>query len=271
MADNLGFTGSLTWLGQAGFLIEGGALRVLIDPYLSDSLYEKYKNTKFPHRRMNPSPFTPEEMTDIDFVLCTHGHSDHLDPGTLPGIALASPACRFIVPSAEKQKALERGVPEERFQGLTAGETFDDSLNRAIRITAVASAHEELSVDSKGRNLYLGYVIDIDGYRLYHSGDCVPYDGLAEKLKELEIDAALLPVNGRDELRSSNGVPGNFTVEEAAELCAAADIAVIIPHHFGMFDFNTEDPDRIKSILSESGLIYSIPVIGKALKIPFKL
>ena len=67
---------------------------------------------------------------------------------------------------------------------------------------------------------------------MYHSGDCVPYDGLKFRLAEQNVDAALLPVNGRDEYRKSNGVPGNFTVKEAAQLCVEAGIDVIFPSPF---------------------------------------
>ena len=53
---------------------------------------------------------------------------------------------------------------------------------------------------------------------------------------------ALLPVNGRDAHRLAHGVPGNFDFAEAVELCAAAGIATLVPHHWGMFAFNTVDP-----------------------------
>jgi L-ascorbate metabolism protein UlaG (beta-lactamase superfamily) len=258
---------ALTWLGQAGFLIEWGGLKVVIDPYLSDSLALKYRGRRFPHNRMQPPPFNPGELTEADFVICTHGHSDHMDPGTLPGAAAASPGCRFICPEAEKLKALERGVPEGRFIGMDAG--FGLCLGAGagdageVKLTALASAHEELSVDEAGRHLYLGVVLDFAGFRLYHSGDCVPYPGLAEALGKLDIDAALLPVNGRDDYRRKNGIPGNFTAEEAAELCRTAGISTIVPHHFGMFDFNTADPAEAGRVLADSGLQYIMPVYGE--------
>jgi L-ascorbate metabolism protein UlaG (beta-lactamase superfamily) len=249
----------LSWLGQAGFLIESDTIRVVIDPYLSDSLSVKYAWKKFPHTRMQPIPFEPSTLRNVSLVLCTHGHSDHMDPGTLPVIAEASPDCMFICPSSEKGKAAERGVPRGRIIGLDDGEKFDGDIN----VAAIASAHETLASDDEGRSLYLGYVIEIDGYRIYHSGDCVPYEGLAERLRALNIDAALLPVNGRDSFRNENGIPGNFTVVEAAALCREAGIGLLIPHHFGMFAFNTEVPDVIETVLSDSGLNYSIPLLGK--------
>ena len=72
------------WLGQAGFAISSGKTCCIIDPYLSDSLAVKYREAKFKHQRMTPIPVAPQELTTVDGILCTHHHSDHLDPGTLP-------------------------------------------------------------------------------------------------------------------------------------------------------------------------------------------
>lgn len=253
----------ITWLGQAGFLIEYGQTRIVIDPYLSDSLYAKYKNTRYPHVRMMQSPLNPREIHGLSFVLCTHGHTDHMDPGTLPVLADASPACRFICPASEREKAIGRGVPADRFIGMVQDEVLDDSESSGLIISATASAHEQLETDSAGRSLFLGYVIRMGDLSVYHSGDCVPYEGLSRHLGKLKIDAALLPVNGRDEARARNGVPGNFDVHEAVDLCRGSGIPKIIPHHFGMFDFNTEDPEIIEKTLKKSGLEYIIPVAGK--------
>jgi len=259
MAENM----SLTWLGQAGFLIESKASRIVIDPYLSDSLAVKYAGRMFPHRRMQPIPIQPSELQNISLVLCSHGHSDHMDPGTLPGIAEENPDCRFICPESEKSTATERGVPVERFIGLDDRESWGGE----VRVEAVASAHEELACDACNRSLYLGYVIDFGGYTIYHSGDNVPYEGLTKRLKAMNIDAAFLPVNGRDSYRTQNGIAGNFTVSEAAELCREAGIGLLVPHHFGMFNFNTEDPQQIENVLSASGLNYIIPSIGRSYSI----
>ena len=46
-------------------------------------------------------------------------------------------------------------------------------------------------------------------------------------------------MNGRDKFRESQGIPGNFTLEEAIQLCAEAEIKTMIAHHYGMFEFNT--------------------------------
>ncbi len=258
---------NLTWLGQAGFIIEFESARIVIDAYLSDSLREKYRGGLFPHERMMDPPINPEEIAGLSFVLCTHSHTDHMDPPTLRALAKANPGCRFICPAAEKQKAVDRGVPADRFIGMDAGDVYDDSGNSGFRFTAFASAHEKLETDDQGRSLFLGYLIEISGLKIYHSGDCVPYEGLADGLKKFHVDAALLPVNGRDEFRTSSGIAGNFTLTEAVELCKSAGIGTIVPHHFGMFDFNTEDPGNIKKELMNSGLEYTIPKSGEVFKI----
>lgn len=227
----------LAWLGQAGFLIRQAGLTIVIDPYLSDSLAEKYRGKAFPHVRMMPAPMAPGELTGIDWVLCTHGHTDHMDPGTLPVLLAANPGARVVVPRAEVERAVERGVPVTRLVPVDIGETVDLG---GVSLTATPAAHEELSRTDAGY-LFLGYVLSGGGVTLWHSGDTIPFPGLVEWLVPFQVDVALLPVNGRDAIRASNGVPGNLTLEEAVELTDAIGARAMIGHHFGLFDFNTLD------------------------------
>ena len=105
--------GSITlwWLGQAGFLVQAGGRTLLVDPYLSDYLARKYAGKLHPHIRMMPSPLPPARARGIDLVLCTHRHSDHMDPGTLPPVAGLNPGCLFVVPRAVRWRAVEIGLP----------------------------------------------------------------------------------------------------------------------------------------------------------------
>ncbi len=241
----------LRWLGQAGFALAFGATRLLIDPYLSNSLAMKYQNSEFPHVRLMPPPIEPQDVPEIGFVVCTHRHSDHMDPGTLPVIAARYPQCRFFVPRAEIQAALSMGIPAERIIGINAGESFP--LEDGLRLSAIPAAHEDLTRNSAGEYVALGYVFETPDVRIYHSGDCVPYPGLSDQLRGREIDIALLPVNGRNPSLTARGIPGNFTFDEAAALCRAARIPWLIPHHFGMFAFNSADPAELERKRSECG------------------
>ncbi|WP_353946566.1 MBL fold metallo-hydrolase [Streptomyces sp. HUAS MG91] len=259
---------TLRWLGQAGFALRAGQdgpaanedQLLLIDPYLSDTLAAKYRGTRFPHVRLHPAPVPPGDLRDVAAVLCTHGHTDHMDPGTIKGIEVHNTP-EYVVPRAERRTALERGAPAERLTGVDAGERVTVA---GVRVEPVPAAHEELRRDEHGNHHCLGYVITLGGLRVYHSGDCVPYDGQADLLRALGIDLALLPVNGRDAYRTSNGVPGNFSLAEAVDLCRAARIPRLLCHHFGLFDFNTADPDELRARLTATadGLAWTVPEVG---------
>jgi L-ascorbate metabolism protein UlaG (beta-lactamase superfamily) len=239
----------LWWLGQAGFVVRTAGRTLLIDPYLSDSLAKKYAGKIYPHIRAMPAPLSPAQARGIDAVLCTHRHSDHMDPGTLPDVAALNPPCIFVVPKAARERALEIGLPDERIAGMADGDRLLPF--EGISIEALPSAHEERKRNERGEDEFLGYILRAGGVALYHSGDCVPYPGLRERLAGLDIDAALLPINGRDERRRSNGIPGNFTFREAVELSGGAGIPSLICHHFGMFDFNTADLVETRTLLKE--------------------
>ncbi len=235
----------LAWLGQAGFVLRLGAAVVLVDPYLSDHLAMKYRGSRFPHVRMMAAPLAPDAFPRVDLVVCTHRHSDHMDPGSLPVLAARHPGCRFLVPAAERAHAEALGLDPARLLPADAGQTLRPLPGVDLALRPVAAAHERLEQDEQGRHRYLGYGIELPGMRLYHSGDCIPYPGLLEAVRDLAPDLALLPVNGRDAVRAEAGIPGNFTLDEAIALCEAAAIPLLVPHHFGLFAFNTADPAEI--------------------------
>ncbi|MGI4748653.1 MAG: MBL fold metallo-hydrolase [Janthinobacterium lividum] len=239
---------ALAWLGQAGFVLRLGETVVLVDPYLSDHLAVKYRGTRFPHTRMMPAPIAPDAFPRVDLVVCTHRHSDHMDPGTLPVLAASHPDCRFVVPASEQAHAERLGLPSSRLILAEAGHVLRPLPGIDLILHPVPAAHERLEQDGQGRHRFLGYCIEADGRRLYHSGDCIPYEGLVEMLRVLAPEVALLPVNGRDTERAAGGVPGNFTLDEAVAVCGHANISVLIPHHFGMFAFNTADPASIDAM-----------------------
>lgn len=232
------------WLGQAGFAFRSRGLRLMVDPYLSDSLAAKYRGRPLAHERLMPPPILPEALRGVGWCLCSHAHSDHMDPGTLPILAANNPGCRFVVPRAEVQTALARGVPEARLVPVNAGERVD--LGGGQEIEVVASAHEELVTDAAGQHRYLGYILRLGGIGFYHSGDCVPYSGLAEGLRAARVDVALLPVNGRDVARTQAGIIGNFSFAEAVSLCRQAGIPWLVAHHVGLFAFNTVPEETLR-------------------------
>ena len=225
------------WLGQSGFLIKSPRGLLAVDLYLSEHLTKKYEATSRPHVRMTRAPVRGSKLENIDLILASHKHSDHLDPGTIPDLLAASPGAVLVLPESILDHAEQLGLPRKRLLGLDAG----DTLERAgFRVHAIPSAHEGLDTDETGRHLYLGFVIESEGRRLYHSGDTVAYPGLVERLGSEPFDVLFLPINGRDPAR---GVPGNMTASEAVDLAIQVRPRFVVPHHYDMFTFNTAPVD----------------------------
>ena len=158
------------------------------------------------------------------------------------------PACRLVFPRAEAGAGGEIGLAPERLVAINAGE--EAALGPHAAAEALPAAHERLQVNERGEYRHLGYLLDLGGARIYHSGDCVEYAGLADALRERGVQVALLPVNGRDEYRAARGILGNFTFDEAVSLCERAGIDVMIAHHWGMFAFNTVDPAELRAAVA---------------------
>jgi L-ascorbate metabolism protein UlaG (beta-lactamase superfamily) len=229
----------LWWLGQSGFLLQWQGIHVLLDPYLSDSLTRKYSQTDKPHMRMTELVIDPVRLSFADIVTSTHNHTDHLDAETLCPILANNPSVKLVIAEANRAFVADRlKIDAAAAIGLDDGTSAETS---GIKFSGVASAHETLECDEHGRARFLGYVLEFDRWTLYHSGDTVRYEGMAEKLRRFKIDVALLPINGR---AAERRVPGNLTGSEAAQLARNIDAKLAIPCHFDMFEFNTATPDE---------------------------
>lgn len=221
------------WTGQSGFLIRSTQGLLGVDLYLSEHLTRKYEATNRPHIRMTRSPLRGGDLSTVDLLLASHKHSDHLDPGTAPDLLAASPSAMLVLPEAIRAHAQGLGLDVARLIGTTAG---SEVRGAGFRIRAIPSAHEEFDRDSSGRHPYLGFIIEVGGLRMYHSGDTLAYEGLAEALGSERFDVLFLPINGRD---PSRGVAGNMGAAEAVDLAARVRPRFVVPHHYDMFTFNT--------------------------------
>jgi L-ascorbate metabolism protein UlaG (beta-lactamase superfamily) len=249
----------LWWLGQSGFLLQWRERHILIDPYLSDSLTKKYAATDKPHVRMTERVVAPERLDFIDLATSSHNHTAHLDAETLLPLRRANPGLRFVIPEANRAFVAERLQCDPAWPiGLDDGASTE--ALPGVRIHGIASAHEKVDRDAAGRCLYLGYVFEFGGFRVYHSGDCVLYDGMVEKLRPFEVDVALLPVNGT---RPERRVAGNFDGREAARLAHDMGARCAIPCHYEMFEFNTASPDEFGDECTRLGQNYGILRAGE--------
>lgn len=243
----------LWWLGQSGYLLTFKGERVLLDPYLSDSLTAKYASTNKPHIRMSERVIHPGLLTNISIVTSSHNHTDHLDGETLIPLLKNNPGIRFIIPEANRKFVCDRVKCDEQLPvGMEDGKSVTVG---SFTFYGVPAAHNEIERDEQGRCKFMGYVIKFGNYTIYHSGDTLLYEGMSDLLKPYHIDVALLPINGNDPKR---GVAGNLNTEEAVQLAKEAGITLVIPCHYDMFTFNTADPAEFVSIAEKCGQKYAV-------------
>ena len=237
---------ALWWIGQNGFAIKTGKQVIYIDPYLSDYCQQHLERD---HTRLTAIPVAPELINNAAAVVCTHDHSDHLDPITLSAIAKASPECIFIAPLAAKQHLVDIGIAVKRILPTNVEKPVDVN---GIIFYPVAAKHEEFDEDERMGYPYQSYVIKCGSVTIYHAGDGIPYEGLVDILLPFKIDIALLPVNGRDEKRQKLGIKGNFTYQEAAELAWKIEAGTVIPMHYDMFASNNDKVENFFSYLKQT-------------------
>ena len=242
----------LWWLGQSGFLVQWKGSHLLLDPYLSDSLTKKYEATDKPHVRMTERVVDPARLDFIDVVTSSHNHTDHLDGETLGPLLKANPRMVMVAPEVNRDFIANRlGIDPSLPVGLRDGQAASIG---SFRFTAVPAAHEEVLAE------FLGYVVEFGRWRIYHSGDTLLFEGMAERLQPFAVDVAVLPINGRAPERR---VAGNLNGPEAAKLAKSIGARLVIPCHYEMFEFNTADPAEFIRTAESIGQPYHVLRCGE--------
>lgn len=250
---------ALWWLGQAGVVLRDASSTIIIDPFLSEHA-----------DRLVAAPFSPTSAPTADYVLCTHEHLDHFDAKTIAGIAQTIPQTRFVVPQPMTGQVTALGIAPER---IISAQAYTPLPLNAIKVFPVPAlhglnsppTHYDFGFDEQTgeqRYRYLGYVVEMAGVRIYHAGDTLIYDGMVEHLRSLQIDIALLPINGRSYFREQQGLVGNMDEREAADLAVAIGVKVLIPVHYDMFAANLGRPAVLLDYMQEKHLDITCVVLA---------
>ena len=238
----------LWWLGQSGFLVVTPEVTILFDPYLSDSLTEKYATTDKPHTRITERVIDPALLGGIDIITSSHNHTDHLDAETLLPLFANNPRAKLLIPRANRAFVLDRlGPVENRLVEIDAGETLAIG---PVEWTGIPAAHNTVERDERGCCKFLGFIARVGGLCFYHSGDTLWHDDLVAAIAPHAPDIAIVPINGNLPERR---VSGNLDGKEAAALAREIGAGLAIPHHFDMFEFNTASPDLFSSECARLG------------------
>ncbi len=248
---------ALWYIGQTGVVLKGD-VTVYVDPVLNEIAGPDGVSRKY-----YPAPFAPGEVR-ADYILCTHGHIDHLAPETIRGIYAANgESTKYIVPGGCLPIMEELGIPLNLIIPAKAGEKIEVP---GMTICPVQAAHPVHAVDDLGRDLALCYDIEMNGVHVLHMGDTYLTDQLYADLQKLpQPDIFLTPINGGDYFRTARDCIGNLSAIESATLAKILRAKLTIPTHFDMMMGNTVDVRDFLGIfwdLNPAGRV-SVPALGE--------
>ncbi|MGA7733784.1 MAG: metal-dependent hydrolase [Chloroflexia bacterium] len=213
----------ITWYGHATFVYETpGGKRIMVDPWVQG----------------NPAcPDNLKQVDDLDAILITHGHFDHIMD--LPEVARTSNpdavACIFdMVPWLEK-----KGV--KNLVGFNKGGTVDIV---GVKVTMLHADHSCGITDDDGAIIYggeaVGYLLEMEnGLKVYQSGDTALFGDLHLYGEFFRPDVAVLPIGDY------------FTMDprQAAYACEMLGVRQVIPSHYGTFPILTGTPEKLREEL----------------------
>jgi L-ascorbate metabolism protein UlaG (beta-lactamase superfamily) len=216
------FSGKVTWLGHAMFVVESKAgKRLVLDPFIEP-------NPKFPKGY---------DLSRVDVIAPTHGHSDHFGAS---GVELAKKTGATVVCVFELALWLDsKGV--KKVSGMNKGGTQKVS---DFTISMTAAEHSGgIGSDQNPFATPCGFVVEADGFRIYHAGDTAVFSDMALIGELLKPDLALLPI-------------GDFYTmgpPSAAKACELLRVPRVIPMHWGTFPALVGTPAALREEIKKRG------------------
>ena len=200
------------WLGHATTCVQLDGTTILTDPALRPRMAGLVRHAAQPQ---------PSAWQEVDAVLISHAHYDHLD---LPSLHLLGAAVHVVVPRGLAAFVRRAGVP--RVSELGVG---DRVALGSVTVEAVPARHTGRRLPRGPAARAIGYVIE-GSRRAYFAGDTGLFDGMDE-IGRRGVDLALLPVGGwGPRLRG-----GHLDPASAAEALTLLRPSVAVPIHWGTF------------------------------------
>ena len=217
----------ITFVGHATVLIEVAGVRLLTDPVLRSRLL---------HIRRAATPPDEAVTADIDAVLISHLHHDHLD---FPSLRRVGRGVEVIAPARSRPTFRSRG-----FRELTELWPGQATHLGAVEVRATPAVHRGRRYPLGRRVPALGFDVRGPGRRVYFAGDTALFDGMDGL--EGDLDVALLPIGGwAHRVKTTHHLDPRTAVEAAAILRPR----IVIPIHWGALlraDLIRRQPDLLR-------------------------
>lgn len=255
----------LVWLGHAGFLLRIQGVNLLFDPVLFSSLGLRHRHAL---------PCQPADVRNIDYLLLSHGHRDHLDEQTIKVLAKQNPQMRVL--SSLGMAPLLRGLaPTLPVQEAGWWQQYDLGPAAPFEVYYLPASHwSRRGLFDLNQVLWGSFLIKTADDRLiYFAGDT----GYADHFEQIEqtfgpIDIALLPIGAYKPpfmMHVSHQNP-----HEAAKAANVLRAGHVVPMHYGTFDLSDEpasEPLRLLAEVAAGGLLRGVlhaPAVGEVLRWP---
>ena len=226
------------WLGHATALLSMGGLWILTDPVFATRL-----GGVIP--RNAPVLLSPDDLPGLDLVLISHNHRDHLDKATVRALE-ARYKPRYVVPVGVERYLKSWKIAPERIQSLEWWGSVQPAPDRSdLRVSFVPSQHWS----SRGipgdinTSLWGGYVLSVDGRKVYFAGDSGWFDGFEEiGRRHPGINLALIPIGAYDPQWFMS--PQHMNPEEAGKTFLTLGAERMISIHWGTYKLTDEPLDE---------------------------
>lgn len=253
---------TLAWLGHATVLINFFGLRILTDPVLYSRIGVDLGLGTLGPMRLVQSALTADELPEIDLVLVSHAHFDHLDTASLGSIR-GKPAA---VMASDISDLLPRrpysSVRELRWnESATVNTPRGDVLVRAIEVK-----HWGARIRRDTWRGYTGWVIEREGRRILIGGDTAITAAFESHRRYGPFDAAVMPIGAYNPWIWNHSTP-----EQAVIMADAANARLIVPVHHQSFRLSNEpfmEPiERIQEALAKEHDRLALREIGETVVI----
>ena len=200
----------ITYLGQAGLLFETNGKKIMIDPYLSDSV----ERIQPQNQRRKPIDWRFLQIIP-DVLICTHNHLDHTDPDTLGAyLNQSQKEITVLAPEAAWQTVRKFGGIHNYVRFNRHTEWSDGN----VRFRAVLAEHSDPHP--------IGVLLETEGKTYYVTGDTLYNTDIFADIP-IGVDALFLPINGKG---------NNMNMEDATRFCEKIKPRAAVPLHCGLFD-----------------------------------
>jgi L-ascorbate metabolism protein UlaG (beta-lactamase superfamily) len=239
---------AVTWIGHASFLLQFSNHNLLIDPNWARWL-KVIKRLKHPGVALKHLP-------DIDLVMVTHAHFDHLDRRTLRKVAADQP---IVVPFEVGNLVHDLGFRSVHELGY-----WESYRMGGLRVTMTPCHHWGARVLHDSHRGFGGYIMQTGGRTIYHCGDTAYFPGFKEIGRRFDIDVALLPIGAYD---APSGREVHMNPEQAVAAFSDLRAKVMVPMHYGTFRLShepLEEPlQRLKDCAQAHGVLDRVVIMDE--------